>query len=529
MRRVALRKGEWFFDPDDLLGGGGFGQVFFGRDASGNKVAVKRLNSSARECAHRELRVADEIGFEPLEYVLPVFDSGQDAESEEYFIVMPVAERSLQDDLDTGTIYSEHETAQILLDIVNGLSEVPEIVHRDLKPANVLRHEGRWKLADFGIARFVEESTSRRTLKDFLSPPYAAPEQWTFERATHATDLYALGCIGYALLSGSPPFSGPDFRRQHLEATPPPLLNSDPRLRSLLSLLLRKLPETRPSQERVRAILEQILDNQEKPSGSRELARLAFAGAEAAEREAQGESVEVRTEERWHRRCALAEEAIKNLSELLDQLAKQITDLAPTAVVARRNPLEDFNYFGLVGYAAQRGILAFLAAQFFLRWWLSSTNDEENRAPFLITIEFESLKLEGRYFRGPRGDSFSPDPERRVLARNAFKRSGWDVICGVQLSLRKKWGHWRGASLWYTDLGSSEGYRWYEVSYLRRLSWRSGRPIALPPNKADAVAASATKWFSIEFGPQPIDDECASSFCMRWLQYFNDLIQAPKE
>ncbi|GAH17404.1 unnamed protein product, partial [marine sediment metagenome] len=260
---------------------------------------------------------------------------------------------------------------------------------------------------------------------------------------------------------------------------------------------------------------------------AKELANLASAGAKAAERAAQGESAEVKTEEQWHKRCSLAEEAINNLWEVLDQLAKQITDLAPTAVVTRRNPLENFDLFGAVGSAAQRGVPPLLAGRFLLWLWLSSIRDEENRAPFLITIEFESFKLEAHYFRGPRGDSLSP--ERRVLARNAFERSGWDVICGVRLSLRKKWRHWRGASLWYTDLGSGDGYRWYEVSYFRQLFWRRSRPIALPPNKADAVAASVTKWLGIEFGPQPIDDEDAPSFYRCWLQYFNDLIQASKK
>jgi len=45
-----------------------------------------------------------------------------------------------------------------------------DLVHRDLKPSNILYHEGVWKLADFGIARFVEESTSANTLKKCLTP-----------------------------------------------------------------------------------------------------------------------------------------------------------------------------------------------------------------------------------------------------------------------------------------------------------------------------------------------------------------------
>ena len=75
------------------------------------------------------------------------------------------------------------EISSILLQIVTGLLEVGDLVHRDLKPDNVLFHEGKWKIADFGIARFVEEATASNTVKDCLSPYYTAPEQWKFERA----------------------------------------------------------------------------------------------------------------------------------------------------------------------------------------------------------------------------------------------------------------------------------------------------------------------------------------------------------
>ena len=109
--------------------------------------------------------------------------------------------------IDGGEINDEVEAAVIMSDIARGLREVSDIVHRDLKPANILHHDGRWKIADFGIARLVGAVTSARTLKKALTPEYAAPEQWRGERATPATDVYALGCIGYALLTGSPPFA----------------------------------------------------------------------------------------------------------------------------------------------------------------------------------------------------------------------------------------------------------------------------------------------------------------------------------
>jgi len=71
-----------------------------------------------------------------------------------------------------------------LIQIVTGLQEIGQLVHRDLKSANILFHQGSWKIADFGIARFVEESTSANTVKGFLSPQFPAPEQWSGEHAS---------------------------------------------------------------------------------------------------------------------------------------------------------------------------------------------------------------------------------------------------------------------------------------------------------------------------------------------------------
>jgi len=155
--------------------------------------------------------LAEDLAGKELSHVIPILDAGQDANSNQYFVVMPRADKSLQDELEQSGRLDDDGAAEILVQIARGLAEVPHIVHRDLKPANVLLHDNVWKIADFGIARFVEESTSLNTLKRCLTATYAAPEQWRMERATPATDLYALGCIGYALLTGQPPFQGPEL------------------------------------------------------------------------------------------------------------------------------------------------------------------------------------------------------------------------------------------------------------------------------------------------------------------------------
>ena len=153
------------------------------------------------------------------------------------------------------------QAAAILLQVTQGLAEVDGIVHRDLKPENIVFHEGRWKIADFGIATFAAEATSLSRGKDFLSPPYAAPEEWRGEPVSSATDLYPLGCTAYELIQGRTPFVGAnqkEYERQHLHSQVPPLTCDNAPMRALVSMLLRKDPATRPSRDQVAEMLASI-------------------------------------------------------------------------------------------------------------------------------------------------------------------------------------------------------------------------------------------------------------------------------
>jgi serine/threonine protein kinase len=190
MHRIQLPRGEWLYDTSRALGRpGGFGAVFEGQNDAGDSVAVKRLHLDAAATAHRELTIADDLAGKAYEHVLVPLDSGIDVDSGSYFVVMPRAERSLKDLVDEHGPLNESDAVEVLLQIAMGLLEIPHIVHRDLKPANVLSHGGKWKIADFGIARFLEESTSLNTVKEALSPQFAAPEQWTLDHATNSTDV----------------------------------------------------------------------------------------------------------------------------------------------------------------------------------------------------------------------------------------------------------------------------------------------------------------------------------------------------
>ena len=97
---IRLPLGEWFFDDSLRLGRpGGFGDVFEGYSASAATVAIKRLRLNAGAAAHRELRIARELTGANLKHILVPLDSGEDANSSTYFVVMPRAEKSLADEI----------------------------------------------------------------------------------------------------------------------------------------------------------------------------------------------------------------------------------------------------------------------------------------------------------------------------------------------------------------------------------------------------------------------------------------------
>ena len=334
MKKIKLPTGIFEYDPTQPLGKrGGFGQVFAGRTAAGNEVAIKKLHVSADDAAHRELRIAEELKGRALKHVIPFIDSGEDADTGDYFLVMPKADESLQAAVESGGIMNATAAAVVLLEIVKGLNEVADLVHRDLKPDNVLRHENGWKVADLGIARFVEEATASNTLKECLSPYYAAPEQWRFERATHATDVYALGCIGFFLLTGKPPFvEKPEL--EHQKQPLPHFSCADGRLQALINNMVRKLPETRPALSRIEGLLAEIVAKPQL-STSDPLSALATVGAQVAEKEQQVQAKQAAEQSAREARLNIAKAAFEILSDSAERLWGKIHAQVPNA---HRNP-----------------------------------------------------------------------------------------------------------------------------------------------------------------------------------------------
>ena len=464
MKKVKLPGGTYVYDPNKPLGKrGGFGQVFAGKSLDGGDIAVKKLHLDAADAAHRELRIGDELRGRSFAHVVPFIDAGADAETGVYFVVMPKAEGSLQNSVEKSGSLSSAQTAEILLQIVNGLIEVGELVHRDLKPDNILFHDGKWKVADFGIARFVEEATSTNTLKDCLSPLYAAPEQWRFERATHATDVYALGCIAFCLLTGKPPFMQ-DPSAQHQSAPAPDFVCAEPRLKTLVNMCLRKVDATRPSLIRMRDGLAEIVKSPQPTTGDGALGALASVAAGISKKEQESQALRESEAAKRRARTVLAHGAFEILDGNIERLWGKIHFKAPNAVRVARGRMG--------GLQCKLG-----------------------DGQLVVDLQRSA-----------------------VVEPDSFPNSGWDVVAYSKIEVfQSQPGYRWSASLWYVKPKGKDDYRWYEAAYWS-YPGSEFEPYAEGPGR-DADLAASHIMHSVRFAYSPIvvDDEEESNFHERWI------------
>jgi serine/threonine-protein kinase len=176
-------------------------------------------------------------------------------DSRPYIVMELLAGKQLQASLDDGKGLPMEHAVAFGIQLADALSYAhgEGIVHRDLKPANLMLEGGRLKICDFGIARDLSVGSLTRSGSILGTPSYMAPEQWRGAPAAAGADLYALGCILYAMVSGHPPFRADGLAALmglHLTATPVSLRTDRPEvpasLDRLVLALLAKRPEDRP-------------------------------------------------------------------------------------------------------------------------------------------------------------------------------------------------------------------------------------------------------------------------------------------
>jgi len=220
------------FIVDRHLGRGGMASVWAGRHIpSATPVAIKVLTDerarhpAAQRAFRNEVRAQARLTHAN---VIEVHEHGRITPASEAisqgelpagapYLVMEYADRGSLQGLGSITL-PWTETRRLLVAILDGLAHAHArgTVHRDLKPANILLSatggQTVAKLADFGLAHALDADREEHAFSG--TPPYMSPEQFRGEWRDYGpwTDLYALGCVAYQLVTGKPPFMGADAR-----------------------------------------------------------------------------------------------------------------------------------------------------------------------------------------------------------------------------------------------------------------------------------------------------------------------------
>lgn len=239
------------------LGRGGMATVYLAHDPSiGRDVAVKVLPRALvadLEMRKRFEREARALGRLTHDAIVQVFDSGEE-EGQPYLVMEYMAGGSLAEQLVSGPM-GITDAALILEPVASALeaAHAAGVIHRDVKPGNILFDNlGRPHIADFGVSRLGDLTTSVTHARSIGTPAYMSPEQCEGTRElTSATDVYALGVVAYQMLTGRLPFSADSpfaVMRQHIQDYPSPPSAWDPALAGVDAVILGALgkrPTTR--------------------------------------------------------------------------------------------------------------------------------------------------------------------------------------------------------------------------------------------------------------------------------------------
>jgi eukaryotic-like serine/threonine-protein kinase len=246
----------------ELIAAGGMGEVWQAVDeALGRPVAVKLLRP---EYSHDEVtllrfraeaRHAGGLNHPGIAQVYDYEDATRDHPA--YLVMELVSGPSLAGVLAGGQLDARH-TADVLAQAAEALhaAHAAGVLHRDIKPGNLLIGPGgQVKMTDFGIAQSSRTGNLTRTGSLVGTMGYLAPERVSGRPATVASDLYALGIVGYECLTGHPPFQGEPLqvalahRDQDLPGLPPWCLSQPGGggLAALIARLTAKDPAGRPA------------------------------------------------------------------------------------------------------------------------------------------------------------------------------------------------------------------------------------------------------------------------------------------
>ena len=241
---------------------GGMSRLFLATERSLDRPVVVKLlppeltSEASAQRFQREILVTAKLQHP---HILPVLSAGA-RDGLLYYISPFVGDESLRRRIAQRGALPIDETVRLLRAVADALAfaHALGIVHRDLKPDNIFLQHGHAILADFGIARAVEQATlatpaERLTVTGMGlgTPGYMAPEQLAGDTDVDArADIYAVGVVAYEMLTGRPPFAdliGPRLLIAHMTEQPEPLTLRRPDAPARLALVVMRCLEKDPA------------------------------------------------------------------------------------------------------------------------------------------------------------------------------------------------------------------------------------------------------------------------------------------
>jgi serine/threonine protein kinase len=268
------------YQLEDVLGEGGMGMVYKAVDADGQPVALKIIRAELardeifRKRFDREARIARRIR---NPHIVPVLNKGEH-HGLPYLAQSFIDDGNLDDRIKARGKLDLGFTLPVIGQVAVGLDALHAagLIHRDVKPANILLDRaGVAYITDFGLAKDSQGSLLTRPGQALGSVDYMGPEQIRSEEVGPSTDVYALGCVVFECLTGSPPFADRSGMRTvlwaHLQDAPRNPCEVDPEIPAEVGdAVLRALDK----------------DQQRRPQSATEFSRMLQAAEPARSRAA---------------------------------------------------------------------------------------------------------------------------------------------------------------------------------------------------------------------------------------------------
>ncbi|HTL34817.1 MAG TPA: serine/threonine-protein kinase [Kofleriaceae bacterium] len=305
------------FRLGDVLGRGGMGEVFAAVDDTlGRDVAIKRVRGEQSvDLVRRFVREAKIQGCLDHPAIPPVHELGWDADGRPFLVMKRLSGTTLAMILrDTTRARSRESLLRAFVDacLAVEFAHAHGVIHRDIKPSNIMLGEfGEVYVLDWGIAKIVGDVDPRvagvrqwsndlgdETLEGAIvgTPGYIAPELLAGEEVDGRADVFALGCVLFEILSGSPPFTPGD--RAVIGPKQPSVRAPDrdipPELDMLCVEACARVDERVSSARALAERVQRYLDGDRDLAMRRELARKHFEKARAALDKDPGNAVAMR-------------------------------------------------------------------------------------------------------------------------------------------------------------------------------------------------------------------------------------------